>query len=157
MATQTQTTVDKIVDKLPDGNHAVDVMANLATQISNKVIAVAPKALDYILQIKIVDSVSVLVGNLLYTLMFLISAYVGKRLLGICHTKYIGSKDYSDEKGAWGFARAMSVVFISGALLLAGFGAIQLFDVWTWTGIIKPDLAIAHDVYNSVIHIQGAK
>lgn len=119
----------------------LDGLQKVANQITDKLVETAPKAYEIILTLKRIDSLQQV---LIFLGAFLLSFGFFK-LRGVLYKKY-DPKDYNTD--GWMIGSIFSSIF-SGVFLI--FALIRAFNIWIWIGVFQPDLAIAKDVYDSVL------
>lgn len=138
--------LDKVIDKLPSGDKLMDTLTNVVDAISQKVVAVAPKAWEVLLAIKRVESL----GTVMFAICLIIPSFFFIRWTCKNMSAWVKKVD-NEDRGEY-----IPLVLICGACscILAIISAIQFYsilDIWVWVGITSPDLAIAHDVYLKAI------
>lgn len=143
----TQDKIDKVIDKLPDGNKALDVVSKLADQITTKVTEVAPKAWEVMKSLKQIDSLGMVVLHSIILVLAFIGAIVFFRISRHAFKKAEDAVDDEDYI-LGGLLMGASMIIAIGIVISS---IVTLADIWIWMGIFRPDLAIAHDVYNATL------
>ena len=132
--------------ELSPNEQVVDKISELAIVLTDQLTALAPQALEVLLAIKQIDSISTLSKS--FFLMLTTGVVIFYLIKFFRWRNKEGAKPENKYDWCWSFGQ-MASAFAIALFIIGGVGFLHL---WTWVGVFAPELAIAKDIYDSVVN-----